>query len=51
VSLILLAGSFAADLPLALGSVGLLILAWPLFRWTRPPRTLFLGDGVPEAEP
>jgi len=51
VSLVLLAGSFAADLTLTLGSVGLLILAWPLFRWTRPSPALLVGNGVPEAEP
>ena len=34
VTLVLLAGSLAASGRLALGSVGLLVLAWPLFRMT-----------------
>ncbi len=45
VSLVMLAGSFAADGRLALGSVGLLVLAWPLFRWTRRARTVVVPDG------
>jgi amino acid transporter len=47
VSAALLAGSFAADGRLALGSVGLLVLAWPLFRWTRRARTALI-QGVPD---
>jgi APA family basic amino acid/polyamine antiporter len=48
-SLALLAGSFAADGRVALGSVGLLVLAWPLFHWVRRAGTA-PADAVPEPD-
>ena len=45
----LLAGSFAADGRVALGSVGLLVLAWPLFHWVRRAGTA-PADAVPEPD-
>jgi APA family basic amino acid/polyamine antiporter len=44
VSLALLAGCFAADGRLALAALGLLVLAWPLFRWTRRGRQAVARD-------
>ena len=50
VSIVLLAGSFVADGWLALGSMGLLVLAWPLYLWQHRPRSPREPAGLPDPE-
>lgn len=51
VSLVLLAGSFAASGRLGLGAVGLLFLAWPLYRLTRRSRAPVGSSGAASPPP